>query len=186
MSSPGTKIKRRTVGRTVGCLGAALTIVLAATCGSTGHRLGAPEQRTEGSAFSPPVRTWTSGRTQRLEVRHTRRQRWELAVPPAGRHIRIEVAAGQCAGFRTGRISRVLVRQTRSAVFVGAVVSTASPSRRARAFHMGCYSSTAFISQTVRLRRPLGGRALFDTISSPPRLRWPTPLGSEDRPSRSS
>jgi hypothetical protein len=183
MNSPETKAKRRTVGRS---LAVALTISLVAGCGSTGHRLGAPERKAEGSAFSSPVRLWRSRPNQRLEVRHTQPHRWELAVPPTGRRIRIEVAAGQCAGFRPARISRALVRQTRGAVFVGAVVSTASPSRRAKASHIGCYGSTAFISKTIRLRRPLGRRLIFDTISSPPRLRWPTPLRSEDRPSGSS
>jgi hypothetical protein len=93
---------------------------------------------------------------------------WKLSgAPGSDRYVHIVSVVGYCGAGRKPRLRSVGISERRRAVVLTARVV---PSRQGSG---GCAPLGVILERTVRLRRPLGGRALFDGSTSPPRRRWP-------------
>lgn len=104
---------------------------------------------------------------------HLQAVSWKMYGPPTGATIRIISEVGYCRGTAKPRIDAVNVMEKRNAVFLTAkrTVSGASKGN-------GCADVALGIQKVVKLKRPVDGRALYDSGVSPPVKRWPISKGN--------
>jgi hypothetical protein len=112
---------------------------------------GQPSPQIKGSAVTYP----------------TRPVHWKIFGPPQERSVRISAVVGYCAGDVMPRIQSVRVREDREKILITAMQTIPTSNGK------GCAGIGFGLHKTLRLRRPLGRRKLYDASTSPPKKRWP-------------
>lgn len=92
---------------------------------------------------------------------------WKVFGPPMGRIVRISSIVGYCAGGVKPRIQSVRIREETEKVLLTAMLMIPSTGGE------GCAGVGLGVRKTVRLKRSLGKRQLYDASVSPPQRRWP-------------
>jgi len=106
--------------------------------------------------------------SRRAQSREMHQVHWKSHGPPAGKTVRIVSEVGHCAGTEKPRIEEVRIREREDRVLLTAFLTVPE-----RGIGEACAGTALGVRKVIRLRRPLGGRALYDASFSPPKLRWP-------------
>lgn len=94
--------------------------------------------------------------------------KWKVNGAPTGRLVRIVSMVGRCAGAGLPRIKVVHIVEKPRRVLLTAMLTVVSSDTR-----KGCAGVAVGVRKTIRLRRPVANRALYDASATPPALRWP-------------
>lgn len=122
----------------------------------------------------PPELRWPSEqlRSHALKLMRRRDQvrqvHWKTYGAPREKTVRIISEVGYCAGTEKPRIRKVRTRERKHRVLLTAFLTEPS-----RGNGEGCAGVGYGVRKVVRLRQPLGSRALYDASFSPPKQRWP-------------